>query len=188
MAWLPTGLTAIVVCDHGTVKRTGVRAGAGRRGHLPAPAGLECESPANPSAPECTRPGLCSAVERSGERRATRVRSTAKLDLSFEPPLATPASKPEFHIDSDRSASVADITPDLLAHGPALRLGECHIDLPAGASAPLEWFEISVEGREHEGMGLCGGLHVPEARSVEQEAQPRLVTDRECAGRGLGER
>src|SRR5262245_43607082 len=36
MAWLPTGLTAIVVCDHGSVKPTGVRAGAGRRGHLPA--------------------------------------------------------------------------------------------------------------------------------------------------------
>src|SRR5215468_11597003 len=64
MAWLPTGLTAIIVYDHGSVKPTGVRAGAGRRGHLPAPAGLECESPANPSAPECTRPGLCSAVER----------------------------------------------------------------------------------------------------------------------------
>src|SRR5262249_888191 len=57
--------TAIVVCDHGIVKRPGVRAGAGRRGHLPAPAGLECESPANPSAPEGTRPGLCSAVEPS---------------------------------------------------------------------------------------------------------------------------
>src|SRR5262245_14372401 len=25
MAWLPTGLTAIVVCDHGSVKPTGVR-------------------------------------------------------------------------------------------------------------------------------------------------------------------
>src|SRR5215472_13648540 len=36
MAWLPTGLTEIVVCDHGSVKPTGVRAGAGRRGHLPA--------------------------------------------------------------------------------------------------------------------------------------------------------
>src|SRR5215471_11587495 len=36
MAWLPTGLTAIVVCDHRSVKPTGVRAGAGRRGHLPA--------------------------------------------------------------------------------------------------------------------------------------------------------
>src|SRR5215470_6033370 len=36
MAWLPTGLTAIVVCDHGSVKPTGVRAGAGRCGHLPA--------------------------------------------------------------------------------------------------------------------------------------------------------
>ena|SRR5215467_7086092 len=36
MAWLHTGLTAIVVCDHGSVKPTGVRAGAGRRGHFPA--------------------------------------------------------------------------------------------------------------------------------------------------------
>src|SRR5262245_57633995 len=99
-----------------------------------------------------------------------------------------PASKPEFHVDSDRSASVADIPPDLLAHGPALRLGKRQIGLPAGTSAPLEWFEISVEGREHEGARLCGGLHVPKAGLVEQKAQPRLVTDRECTGRGLGER
>jgi len=52
--------------------------------------------------------------------------------------LPTPAGKPQLHVDADRSARVAQITSDLLAHGPALRLRERQVRLPAGPSAPLE--------------------------------------------------
>jgi hypothetical protein len=96
-----------------------------------------------------------------------------------------------FHLDPDRPARVPQITPDLVAHGPALRLGQHHVGLPAGGSTPLEWCEwceLSLEGWEYEALGHCGGLYISEARSLEQGAQPRLVTERERAGRGLGER
>jgi hypothetical protein len=79
------------------------------------------------------------------------------------------------------------VTPDLFAHGPALGLRQRHVGLPAGGSAPLEWCEVSLEGWEYEAVGLRGGLYISEARSLEQGAQPRFVTERECAGRGLGE-
>jgi hypothetical protein len=41
--------------------------------------------------------------------------------------LATPAGKPQFHVDADRSARVAQMTPDLLAYGAALRLWEQNV-------------------------------------------------------------
>src|SRR4029453_6479263 len=101
---------------------------------------------------------------------------------------ATPAGKPLLHLNLEWSARVAQITPALLAHGPALRLGQRHVGLPAGGSALLEWFEVSLEGRQYEAVGLRGALHISEAHSLEQGAQPCLVTERERAGRGLGER
>src|SRR5262250_2781713 len=81
MAWLPIGLTAIVVCDHGTVKRTGVRAGAGRRGHFLAPAGLECESPAGRATP-CPR-GSCNLLEVGMRERRPPLKSEPQERRSY---------------------------------------------------------------------------------------------------------
>src|SRR5215471_15189379 len=60
MAWLATGLAAIVVCDHGTVKRAGVRTGAG------AATSPRRRAP-NPSSPRVGPPpcprGSCNLLE-----------------------------------------------------------------------------------------------------------------------------
>src|SRR5215470_3811328 len=81
MAWLPTGLTAIVVCDHGSVKPTGVRVGAGRQGHLPATT-AEVRATAMPKVHRHAQVRQC--VERRGEQPRVSecepaVCSTAKL-------------------------------------------------------------------------------------------------------------
>src|SRR5262245_61637458 len=99
-----------------------------------------------------------------------------------------PAGSPQFHVDRNRSASVAQTPPDLLTYCPALRIGERHVGLATRAAALLEWFEIGLEGWENEAVSLRRRLHVPEPRLLEERAQSGLVTERERAGRCFHER
>src|SRR5215813_3663215 len=80
MAWLPTGLTAIVVCDHGSVKPTGVRAGDGRRGHLPA---TTAEVRATAMRRYTVTPGSSNASNAalSGQGRATRTHGPLQREV-----------------------------------------------------------------------------------------------------------
>src|SRR5215813_4069733 len=86
MAWLPTGLTAMVVRDHGTVKPTGVRAGAGRRGHLPATT-AEVRATAMPKVHRHAQVLQC--VERVAQRPGRATRAPARCSDGFDEQRAT---------------------------------------------------------------------------------------------------
>src|SRR5262245_13693856 len=81
--------------------------------------------------------------------------------------LPTPAGKPQLHVDTDRSARVAQIT--LASSRTARRSASgsvryaCPLDLPPRSNGPKK----SFERWKYEAVRFCGRLHIAEARALE---------------------
>ena len=82
--------------------------------------------------------------------------------------LSSAAAEPVFHFHFDRSATISEVAPHFLSHGPASFLGKRYERLPGRPATLLDRFEVGVKGRHREAMTFGGDLYILKARRLEE--------------------